>query len=144
MWTKPSPVLIKCYDHGDLTPKVTKHFINTSEKHFIINSKLKTYDSSFSITPPEFKLMVRKIRDLELAMGSSKLKVTKAMKSGRKLLRSLYFVKSIKKNEKITNNNVRSIRPGGGLAPKYIKRVLSKKAKKDIKFGTPVSWKLVN
>ena len=67
------------------------------EKHFKLNNKVKTYDSSFSLDPAEFKKMVSNIRNVEKAMGSSKIKITRSMESGRKLMRSLYFVKDIKK-----------------------------------------------
>ena len=113
------------------------------EKHFILNKKLKTQDAAFSITPENFTDMVKKIRDLEKTFGNSKIEVTKSMRSSRKLLRSLYFVKKVKKNEKITRQNVRSIRPSGGLEPKYLKKILGKKAAKNINFGTPVSLKLI-
>lgn len=113
------------------------------EKHFIINKKMKTYDSKFSLDPKEFKLMVDNVRDLEKTIGSNKIKIFKSMKSSRKLMRSLYFTDNLKKNEIITRKNLRSIRPNGGLHPKYIKKILGKKVKKNIKLGTPVKFSLI-
>jgi len=65
------------------------------------------------------------------------------MIKSRKFSRSLFAVENIKSGEKFSVNNVRSIRPGNGLQPKYLKKILNKKAKKDIKKGTPLKWSLI-
>ncbi len=109
------------------------------EKHFIIDRKLGGPDSAFSLNPEEFKAMVESIRNAEKALGSVTYQLSKVGKKSRELSRSLFVVEDIKKGEKITEKNVRSIRPGFGLHPKYLPKVLGKKAKKDIKRGTPLS-----
>lgn len=114
------------------------------EKHFILKRKLGGPDAKFSLEPDEFKLMVDKIRDLEKALGDSKYKVTPEMKRTRHFAPSLFAVKDIKSGEVLIEKNIKSIRPNYGLAPKYLKKVLGKKAKKDIKKGTPLSWKLIS
>jgi pseudaminic acid synthase len=113
------------------------------EKHIILNDRIESADSSFSMQPKEFKEMVRRIRDLEAALGSSGWRMSPGMLSGRKLARSLFVVEEVKAGEILTADNVRSIRPGDGLAPKHLASVLGKVAAIDIARGTPLSWGLV-
>ena len=113
------------------------------EKHFKLNNKIKTFDSSFSLNPIQFRKMVNNIRNVEKAMGNFEIKITKSMSSGRKLMRSLYFVQDVKKNEIISRKNIRSIRPNGGLHPKFLNKLLGKKVKKNVKIGSPVAWNLL-
>ena len=84
----------------------------------------------FLVNPIQFKKMVNSIRNVEKAMGNFEIKITKSMRSGRKLMRSLYFVQDVKKNEIISRKNIRSIRPNGGLHPKFLNKLLGKKLKK--------------
>lgn len=108
------------------------------EKHFILDRKIGGPDSSFSLEPAEFKEMVSAIRDTEKALGSINFDLTpKAIKS-REHSRSLFAVRDIKEGELFTEENIRSIRPGFGLPPKYLKDLLGKKAKRDIKRGLPL------
>jgi len=114
------------------------------ERHFILNRKLPSVDRSFSLEPKEFSQMVRMIREVEAALGNFPYCLSKRAKKERRLRRSLFIVEKIKKGEIFTRDNVASIRPGDGLAPKYLKDVLGKKAKKDIKKGTPLDWNLIS
>ena len=93
--------------------------------------------------PLEFKQIVHKIRELELALGRSDFSLSPEIEKVRKRSRSLFVVKDIAAGEKLTKDNIRSIRPGEGLHPKYYYEVLGKKAKSDIKKGTPLSWRLI-
>jgi len=113
------------------------------EKHFTLSRKLKTPDSFFSIEPQELKELVDNIRITEKALGKVHYGLTKEERKSKVFRRSLFVVKNINKGEAFTEENVRSIRPGFGLPPKYINNVLGKKAKKNIKKGTPLSWNLI-
>ena len=98
-------------------------------------------DSAFSMEPAEFKTMVEQIRLTEKAIGIISYDVSEKDLNRR---RSLFAVENINKGEIFTYKNVRSIRPGNGLAPKYYNKILGKIAKKDIKKGTPLNWDLVD
>lgn len=108
------------------------------EKHFTLSRKAKTADSFFSLEPAEFKDLVSNIRVVEEAIGTEFYGLTPDQKKTKRFRRSLYVVKDIKKGEKATEDNVRSIRPALGLEPKYLKHIIGKKANKQIKKGTPV------
>ncbi|HIE59941.1 MAG TPA: pseudaminic acid synthase, partial [Persephonella sp.] len=113
------------------------------EKHFILSKNIDSPDKEFSLTPEEFKQMVKAIRDVEKALGKVSYELTEKTKKSRSFARSLFVVKDIKAGEILTEENVKSIRPGYGLHPKYLKDVLGKKARKDIKKGTPLNWELI-
>ena len=113
------------------------------EKHFTLNREDGGPDAKFSMEPDEFKEMVEKIRDLEKALGQVTYELTEKQKKSREHSRSLFVVKDIKKGEVFTHQNVKSIRPGFGLATKYIGEIVGKRARCDIKKGTPMSWDLV-
>lgn len=110
------------------------------EKHFILDKSIGGPDASFSLEPFEFKKMVDAVRDAEQALGKVDYTMDEKKKNSRLLGRSLFVVKDIKAGEKITEVNVRSIRPGYGLESKYHNDIIGKKAKEDIKKGTPLSW----
>ena len=114
------------------------------EKHFTLNRPSGGPDAAFSLEPDEFKAMVKAIREVEKALGEVSYELTEKMKKSRQHSRSLFVVKNMKAEEIFTEENVRSIRPGYGLPPKYLKDILGKKAKKDIKRGTPLSWELID
>ena len=113
------------------------------EKHFILDRELGGPDAAFSMEPEEFKYMVMSIREVEKALGEITYQLTDKMKKSRINSRSLFIVKDIKKGEIITEENVRSIRPGYGLAPKYLKDVLGKQAAQDLKKGIPLKWNFI-
>jgi len=110
------------------------------EKHFILDRKLGGPDAAFSMEPLEFKKMVKDINDVQLSLGRAHYEVSEKDRYRR---RSLFVVKDIKKGEKITDENVRSIRPGYGIHPKYYYDVLGKTVKFDIAKGTPFTWELI-
>lgn len=113
------------------------------EKHFILDRKLNSPDAAFSLEPKEFKAMVEGIREVEKALGEVNYELTEKAKKSKIFTRSLFAVKNIKAGEKFTEENVRSIRPGYGMHPKYLKDILGKKARRDIKRGTPLNWSMV-
>ncbi|MFU0781506.1 MAG: pseudaminic acid synthase [Thermoanaerobacterium thermosaccharolyticum] len=113
------------------------------EKHFTLSRGMGGPDAAFSLEPEEFKQMVKSVREVEKALGDVSYELSEKTKKSREFSRSLFVVKDIKKGDVFTEENVRSIRPGFGLHPKYYKDILGKKATKDIKKGTPLNWNLI-
>lgn len=107
------------------------------EKHFVLDRNMDTPDSEFSMEPQEFKHMVDSIRNVEQALGSDNFELTEKMVINQDFSRSLFVVEDMEEGDIITEDNVRSIRPGFGLHPKYLKEILGKKINKDLKKGTP-------
>lgn len=110
------------------------------EKHFILDRKLGGPDSAFSMEPREFKEMVSSIRQVEAALGKVNYNVSINDKNRR---RSLFVVKDVKKGEEVSRENVRSIRPGFGIHPKYFKEIIGKQFRTDLKKGTPISFEIL-
>lgn len=110
------------------------------EKHFILDKSIGGPDASFSLEPNEFKQMVEAVRDAEKALGKVDYSMNEKKKNSRIFGRSLFVVKDIKAGETFTEENVRSIRPSYGLAPKYFNEIINRKAATDIARGTPLSW----
>lgn len=113
------------------------------EKHFILDKSIGGPDASFSLEPLEFKQMVDAVRDAEKAFGKVDYSMTEKKQNSRLLGRSLFVVEDMKAGEVYTKKNVRSIRPGYGLQPKYLRDILGKTATREIKKGTPLSWDIV-
>lgn len=107
------------------------------EKHFTLSRNIQTPDSFFSIEPQEMEALVEGVRIAEKSLGKFSHQLSKEEIKNRIFRRSLFVVKEIKKGEVFTQENMRSIRPGNGLQPKYLKIILGKEAKRDIKKGTP-------
>lgn len=115
---------------------------NFIEKHVILDKSVDSADAAFSMDMEEFKRLVDEIRILELALGEISYDLTEKQISSREHSRSLFVVRDIEAGEEISPDNVRSIRPGYGLAPKYTDEVMGKRAKKKIAKGTPLAWNL--
>jgi len=113
------------------------------EKHFTLSRKAVGPDSAFSLEPQEFRAMVDAIRETEKALGTVSYEITKHEIASCVFRRSLFVVKDVKMGERFTNENVRSIRPGYGLPPKYFDIVLGRKASRDLIRGTPLSWECI-
>ena len=113
---------------------------NIIEKHFCISRTIKNPDAAFSMEPDEFREMVNQVRDVEKAMGTVQYGVSEQEKTNTCFRRSLFVVQDIAAGEVLTPQNIRSIRPAYGLKPKYYQQVLGKKAKHDLKRGTPLSF----
>lgn len=113
------------------------------EKHLTLDRSLGGPDAAFSLEPDEFAQMVKSVREVEKALGRVSYELTESQKKGKVFARSLFVVEDVKKGEKFTEKNVRSIRPGYGLHPRHLKDVLGRKATRYIEAGTPLSWELV-
>lgn len=113
------------------------------EKHFTLARADGGPDGSFSMEPQEFRHMVDDIRTVEKALGGVCYDLTEKQKESKVFRRSLFVVQDIKAGETFTTENVRSIRPGHGLHPRYLDVVLGKQAKFDLAIGTPLSWDYV-
>ncbi len=113
------------------------------EKHFTLSRSIMCADSAFSIEPHEFKTMVQSIRTAEKAVGAVCYGVNRQESKSLTFRRSLFVVRNVKAGENFTTENIRSIRPGHGLHPRYLKEILGRRASLDIEYGTPLDWKYV-
>jgi len=114
------------------------------EKHFILDKSIGGPDAHFSLDEKEFTEMVAAVRKAEQMTGVVDYEMTDKKKKSRQFSRSLFIVSDIKKGDKITKDNVRSIRPGFGMHPKYYSEVLGKTFNKNLEKGTPLDWNLIN
>ena len=105
------------------------------EKHFIIDKSIGGADCDFSMEAKDFKEMVQKIRDTEQLLGKVDYSMNESKQKNRNYSRSIYVSKNIKKGEKFTTSNLKSVRPGYGMHPKHLNEFLDKVATKDYKFG---------
>jgi pseudaminic acid synthase len=134
------PIGVSDHTIGNIVPMVAVSLgAKIVEKHFILDRKLGGLDSTFSMEPNEFKQMVDKIRLVEKTLGKVSYDVSIKDKQRR---RSLFVVEDIKKGEQFSKENIRSVRPGFGLHPKYYNQIIGKKTKRDIKKGTPINKNL--
>lgn len=106
------------------------------EKHFTLSRADGGVDSAFSMEPTGMKQLVEECHKAYKALGKINYELSESEKKSLKFRRSLYVAKDIKKDEKLTSENIRSIRPGYGLHPRYYEESLGKTAMKDLKFGT--------
>jgi len=113
------------------------------EKHVTLSREDKGPDSEFSLEPYELEKLCTETEDAWYALGSAGYEIKPAEDSSMKFRRSIYVVKDIKAGEIFTETNIRSIRPGHGLKPKYFKGILGKVAFGDIKKGMPLSWEKI-
>lgn len=140
-------VVVGLSDHtlgGDVSTAAVALGAKIIEKHFILDRNMGGPDSEFSMEPQEFKEMVNSIRNVEKALGKVDYNLSEKSRLNREFSRSLFLIKDIKKGELITESNVRSIRPGFGLHPKYLKEILGKTVNQDLKKGTPFELKFIN
>lgn len=114
------------------------------EKHFILDRRMGGADAAFSMEPEEFKRMCERIREVEMALGEVYYPEKPENIKGREFCRSLFVAKDMKAGEMITEENVRSVRPGFGLSPKYLSRILGKRVNRDLEKGLPFQLDFVN
>ena len=134
-------------DHtlGTIVPTVSVALgAKVIEKHFILDKSIGGADSSFSLDVEEFTQMVKAVRDAEKAIGKVTYNIgSKATNLSKLASRSLFITNDVKKGETLTEDNVRSIRPGNGLHPKHYKEILGKKFSKDASFATPLDFSYI-
>ena len=109
------------------------------EKHFKLNDIVNSPDKAFSLNKKQFTKMVNKIRDAEKAIGGTGFELTKRQVEARKYCRSLYVVREIKRRFN-HRKNIKSVRPGYGLEPKYYNKVLGMAAKKNLCVGDRLTF----
>ena len=109
------------------------------EKHFILDKTVKSADSSFSMTPKEFTIMVNEIRNIEKVLGNDKINIDD--KNSRLHMRSIFTIKEIKKGEVFSNQNIRVMRPNYGLHPKFFNKIIGSISKRNVKKNQPLNIK---
>ena len=114
------------------------------EKHLTLSRADGGPDSAFSLEPQEFRAMVDAVRTAEKALGKVHFGVSQDEGRSRIFRRSLFVVRDIKKGDRFTAENVRSIRPAHGLHTRHMEEIMGKSAARDIERGTPLSWDLVS
>ncbi|MBW0434108.1 pseudaminic acid synthase [Leptospira yasudae] len=114
------------------------------EKHFTLRRADGGVDSTFSLEPSELQALVTETERAWQSLGRISFGPTEAEKKSLVFRRSLYVVKDIKKGEIITKENVRSIRPGLGLSPKYFDQVLGRSVGRHLTRGTALSWEMLS
>jgi N-acetylneuraminate synthase/pseudaminic acid synthase len=113
------------------------------EKHFVLDKNEESVDSFFSLDPAEFKMMVTEVRTVEKALGKISYDLSPASKKNLLAKRSLYISKNVKKGDIITTENIQSVRPSFGLAPKYYEQVLGGRFTADFNKGTRLSLDII-
>lgn len=114
------------------------------EKHFTLSRAEGGVDAAFSLEPAELKALVEETQRAWEALGSICYEPVGAEKNSLQFRRSLYITKDMKAGDIFTKENIRAIRPGNGLSPKYLDLFLGKRVKKNVQAGTPVSWELLS
>ena len=133
-------------DHtiGSIVPVVATCFgAKIIEKHFILDRSIGGPDASFSMNEIEFTEMVKSVREAEKAIGKIDYNLTEKQIKGKDFSRSLYIVEDIKKGEKLTQQKLKSIRPGFGLHPKFYNSLIGKTVNQDIEKGTAMSLQYI-
>lgn len=111
------------------------------EKHFILDRSLGGPDAAFSLNTEEFTLMVKAVRDAEKSLGEATYELTKKQSDGKQFARSLYVAEDIKAGDVFNEKNIRSVRPGHGAHPKYLRDILGKTSARSWKKGERFEWK---
>ena len=113
------------------------------EKHFVLDRSGGEVDAEFSLEPAELKLLVEETARAAVAIGKVSYGATEREKASLVHRRSLYIAEDLKAGDTLNETNLRSVRPGLGLAPKYLPLLLGKKLRQDAPKGTPMSWELL-
>ena len=133
------------HTYGSLAPTVAVTLgAKVIEKHFILDKSIGGPDADFSLDVAEFTEMVSKVRDVEKLLGTVSYEISEKVKNNKKFARSLFVCENVKKGEIITKENIRSIRPGYGLHPKYYDEILGETFSQDVERGTPMSLKFID
>jgi len=127
------------HTYGSLAPTVaTTLGAKVIEKHFILDKSIGGPDADFSLDVNEFTEMVNKVRDTEKLLGKVSYEISEKVRKNRKFARSLFVVDDVKAGDRITKDNIRSIRPGYGLHPKYYNKILGKQFTCNVNRGEPI------
>jgi sialic acid synthase SpsE len=110
------------------------------EKHFTLDRSQGGVDAAFSLEPSEFSSLVTETKTAWQSLGSVFVGPTKEEEKSLQFRRSIYVSKDIKAGEILSKENVRVIRPGYGIEPKYYELLLGRELRKDLKMGTPLTW----
>ena len=113
------------------------------EKHMTLRRADGGVDSAFSMEPEEFKRMVDNIRIVEKAKGKVTYELAPKQKAEREYARSLFIAADLKAGDTLTPDNLRSVRPANGLHTKYYEELLGKKVTRDVRYGEPASWDMI-
>lgn len=132
------------HTYGSLAPAISTTLgAKVIEKHFILNKLIGGPDADFSLDEKEFTEMVKAVRDTEKMLGTVSYELSEKVKNNRKFARSLFVVKDVKKGDKISSENIRSIRPGYGMHPKYYIEILGNFFSRDIAIGEPLEFDMI-
>jgi N-acetylneuraminate synthase len=110
------------------------------EKHFKPSDSTVGADASFSITPCQLKTLVSDCNDAWSSLGTTGFHRSESEKGSRKHRRSLYFMKDLIKGSVIKSTDIRAIRPGNGVAPKFTDEIIGKRLCVDVERGDPVTF----
>lgn len=113
------------------------------EKHFTLSRAEGGVDSAFSLEPDELRALVVETKRAWQSIGKVTYGPTKVEEASLSHRRSLYIAEDLREGEVLTERNVRSIRPGHGLPPKYLETIIGRRVRKDVKKGSPLSWDLI-
>jgi N-acetylneuraminate synthase len=113
------------------------------EKHLTLDKSHGGVDSAFSADPPELKNLIEGTRSVAKSLGRPSAWFTKAESESLRLRPSLYVSADVSQGDRLTHQNVRSVRPSGGLEPKNLPQVLGMKFKAPARAGTPLSWSII-
>ena len=113
------------------------------EKHITLKKNDGSIDGHFSLTPNEFKGLVKECNVAWKALGHSKIKISKKEKKSMIFRRSIYVIKNVKKGEVVSIKNIKVIRPSLGLKPRFFFKILGKKFTKDFNSGIPLLNKMI-
>lgn len=114
------------------------------EKHFVLDRSAGGVDAEFSLEPDEFSMMVSECHRAFEAIGEVRFGGSEQEQKSKQFRRSIYAAKQIKKGQRLSTDNIRVIRPGYGLAPKYFENIVGQVATQDIEFGTALDWSMFN
>jgi pseudaminic acid synthase len=132
------------HTYGSLAPTVAVTLGATViEKHFILDKSIGGPDADFSLDVEEFTELVDKVRDTEKLLGKVSYEISEKVKNNRKFARSLFVVQDVNAGDLVTEENIRSIRPGYGLHPKYYNEILGKKFVSTVSRGEPLSLNMI-
>lgn len=138
------PVGLSDHTHGHAVPVAAVALGATMiEKHFILDRAHGGPDAHFSMEPQEFRAMVEAVRNAEEALGSASYRMSSASLSAHDRRRSIFVAERIRAGEPFTRANLRVVRPGAGLHPRHLERVLRARARIDLEPGTPLTWSQV-